>query len=201
MDLGEKAKTVNMSGIDLNLDTYFDEEEEKNVRSVQFEWDYINRYYFITTFDEDEAKEQEAFIKEMREILYRLRDRIRAYRKDALSMKAIEEYNCVLHEVNCELCEEDQEPEFVIDKEHLEKIKENKRIEGLQMDLKVLAYKRQKYLDSIQEEETIIAKLKERNASPSVIADEQAIIDNSKREIEDLDKETDALNEQLNKIK
>lgn len=205
MNMGEKAKNVNMFGKDLNLDTYFDEEEEKNVRSVQREWDGINKYCFITTFGEDKAKEQEAFIKEMRELLYSLRDRIRAYRKDALSIKAIEEYNEVLHEVNYELGEDDQEPEFVIDMEYLKKAKEDKRIRELQMDIqmdiKVLAYKRQKILDSIQEEENLIAKLKERNASPSVIADEQAIIDNSKKEIEDLDKENDALNEQLNKIK
>ena len=192
-----KVKTVNMSGIDLNLDTYYDEEEQENVRKIQYEWDYINKCYFITTFDEDVAEEQEAFIEETRDLLYSLRDRIRAYRKDALSMKAIEEYNSVLHEVNCELCEEDQEPEFVINKDHLEKVKADKSARALQQRLKELTEERQRYQESIQEEEILIAKLKERNAAPSVIADEQAIIDNSKMEIKELDKEIDALNKQF----
>lgn len=189
----EKAKTVNMFGIDLNLDTYYDEEEQENVRSVQYKWDYINKYHFVTTFDEDEDEEQQTFSEETRELLYDFRDRIRALRHDALSMKAIEDYDSILYEVNCELCEEDEEPEFVIDKEHLEKIKEDKREKALQQRLKELTDERQRYQDSIQEEEVLIAKLKERNVNPSVIADEQAIIDNSKKAIEELDKQIEAL--------
>ena len=190
----EKAKTVDMFGLDPSLDTYYDEEEQENVRSVQYEWDYINKYHFTTTFDEDEEEWQDSFSEETRELLYDLRDRIRALRKDAISIKAIEEYERILFEVNSVLCEEDDEPEFVIDEEHLEKVKEDKRVRALQRRLKELTDERQRYEDSIQEEEMLIAKLKERNASPSVIADEQAIIDNSKKEIEKLDKQIDALN-------
>ena len=190
----EKAKIVDMFGLDPSLDTYYDEEEQENVRSVQYEWDYINKYHFTTTFDEDEEEWQDSFSEETRELLYDLRDRIRALRKDAISIKAIEEYERILFEVNSVLCEEDDEPEFVIDEEHLEKVKEDKRVRALQRRLKELTDERQRYEDSIQEEEMLIAKLKERNASPSVIADEQAIIDNSKKEIEKLDKQIDALN-------
>lgn len=190
----EKAKTVDMFGLDPSLDTYYDEEEQKNVREIQYEWDYINKYHFTTTFDEDEEEWQDSFSEETRELLYDLRDRIRALRKDAISIKAIEEYERILFEVNSVLCEEDDEPEFVIDEEHLEKVKEDKRVRALQRRLKELTDERQRYEDSIQEEEMLIAKLKERNASPSVIADEQAIIDNSKKEIEKLDKQIDALN-------
>ena len=191
----EKAKIVDMFGIDLPTDTYYDEEEQENVESVQYKWDYINRYYFTTSFDEDEDEELEAFSDETRELLYDFRDRIRALRRDALSMKAIEEYDRILYEVNSELCEEDDEPEFVIDMEHLAKVREGKRVRAHQQRLKELTDERQRYLDSIQEEEMIIAKLKERNASPSVIADEQAIVDNSKQAIEELDKQINALKE------
>jgi hypothetical protein len=190
----EKAKTVDMFGLDPSLDTYYDEEEQENVREIQYEWDYINKYHFTTTFDEDEEEWQDSFSEETRELLYDLRDRIRALRKDAISIKAIEEYERILFEVNSVLCEEDDEPEFVIDEEHLEKVKEDKRVRALQRRLKELTDERQSYEDSIQEEEMLIAKLKERNASPSVIADEQAIIDNSKKEIEKLVKQIDALN-------
>lgn len=190
----EKAKTVDMFGLDPSLNTYYDEEEQENVREIQYEWDYINKYHFTTTFDEDEEEWQDSFSEETRELLYDLRDRIRALRKDAISIKAIEEYERILFEVNSVLCEEDDEPEFVIDEEHLEKVKEDKRVRALQRRLKELTDERQRYEDSIQEEEMLIAKLKERNASPSVIADEQAIIDNSKKEIEKLDKQIDALN-------
>ena len=190
----EKAKTVDMFGLDPSLNTYYDEEEQENVREIQYEWDYINKYHFTTTFDEDEEEWQDSFSEETRELLYDLRDRIRALRKDAISIKAIEEYERILFEVNSVLCEEDDEPEFVIDEEHLGKVKEDKRVRALQRRLKELTDERQRYEDSIQEEEMLIAKLKERNASPSVIADEQAIIDNSKKEIEKLDKQIDALN-------
>ena len=190
----EKAKIVDMFGLNPSLDTYYDEEEQENVREIQYEWDYINKYHFTTTFDEDEEEWQDSFSEETRELLYDLRDRIRALRKDAISIKAIEEYERILFEVNSVLCEEDDEPEFVIDEEHLEKVKEDKRVRALQRRLKELTDERQRYEDSIQEEEMLIAKLKERNASPSVIADEQAIIDNSKKEIEKLDKQIDALN-------
>jgi hypothetical protein len=189
----EKAKIVDMFGLDPSLDTYYDEEEQENVENVQYEWDYINKYHFSTSFDDDEEEELEAFSDETRELLYDFRDRIRALRQDAISMKALEEYERILYEVNSELCEEDDEPEFVIDKEHLEKVKEDKRARALQQRLKELTEERQRYEESIQEEEVLIAKLKERNAAPSVIADEQTIIDNSKKAIEELDKQIEVL--------
>ena len=96
----EKAKTVDMFGLDPSLDTYYDEEEQENVREIQYEWDYINKYHFTTTFDEDEEEWQDSFSEETRELLYDLRDRIRALRKDAISIKAIEEYERILFEVN-----------------------------------------------------------------------------------------------------
>ena len=188
-----KAKIVTLYNLDPNPDTYYDEEEQKNVESVQYEWDYINKIYFVTTFDEEEEEWQDSFSEETRELIYRLRDRIRALRQDAISMKAIEEYERILYEVNSELCEEDEEPEFVIDEDHLEKVKEDKRVRALQKKLKELTDERQRYLESIQEEESLIAKLKERNASPSVIADEQAIIDKNKLEIEKLGSEIEKL--------
>ena len=191
--MGKKAKIVTLYNLDPNPDTYYDEEEQKNVESVQYEWDYINKIYFVTTFDEEEEEWQDSFSEETRELIYRLRDRIRALRQDAISMKAIEEYERILYEVNSELCEEDEEPEFVIDEDHLEKVKEDKRVRALQKKLKELTDERQRYLESIQEEESLIAKLKERNASPSVIADEQAIIDKNKLEIEKLGSEIEKL--------
>ena len=148
----EKAKIVDMFGLNPSLDTYYDEEEQENVQSVQYEWDYINKYHFTTTFDEDEEEWQDSFSEETRELLYDLRDRIRALRKDAISIKAIEEYERILFEVNSVLCEEDDEPEFVIDEEHLEKVKEDKRVRALQRRLKELTDERQRYEDSIQEE-------------------------------------------------
>lgn len=193
IDMEEKAKTVDMSGVDLNLDAYYDEEEQENVRSIQYEWDYIDKYFFSVTLEEYEDEEQQAFIENWRELLRDLRKHIRTYRRNALSMKAIEDYNRILDKVNSNLGEEDEEPEFVIDKEHLEKVKEDKRVRALQKKLKELTEERQRYEESIQEEEVLIAKLKERNAAPSVIADEQTIIDNSKKAIEELDKQIEVL--------
>ena len=193
IDMEEKAKTVDMSGVDLNLDAYYDEEEQENVRSIQYEWDYIDKYFFSVTLEEYEDEEQQAFIENWRELLRDLRKHIRTYRRNALSMKAIEDYNRILDKVNSNLGEEDEEPEFVIDKEHLEKVKEDKRVRALQKKLKELTEERQRYQESIQEEEVLIAKLKERNANPSVIADEQTIIDNSKKAIEELDKQIEVL--------
>ena len=193
IDMEEKAKTVDMFGLDPSLDTYYDEEEQENVRHILYEWDYIDKYFFSVTLEEYEDEEQQAFIENWRELLRDLRKHIRTYRRNALSMKAIEDYNRILDKVNSNLGEEDEEPEFVIDKEHLEKVKEDKRVRALQKKLKELTEERQRYQESIQEEEVLIAKLKERNANPSVIADEQTIIDNSKKAIEELDKQIEVL--------
>ena len=192
----EKAKNVDMFGLDASLDSFYDQEEEESVNNVQYEWDYINKMYFSMSYDDDEEEELEALADETRELLYEFRDRIRALCQEAVSMKAFEEYERLLYEVNSELCEEDDEPEFVIDMEHIKKVKEEKRVRALQKRLKELNEERQRYLESIQEEEMLIAKLKERNANPSVIADEQAIVDSNKKAIEELDKQIEALNEQ-----
>lgn len=47
----------------------------------------------------------------------------------------------------------------------------------------------QRYLDAIEESEALISKLKERNADPSIIAEEQALIAQNKACIEQIDKQ------------
>ena len=111
-------------------------------------------------------------------------------------MKAIDEYNKLLDELNSQLGEEDEEEEFVIDREHLEKVLEDRRIRGRQQQLKELNEERQRYLDAIEESEALISKLNERNADPSIIADEQALIDQNKACIEQLDKQIAELSDQ-----
>ena len=70
----------------------------------------------------------------------------------------------------------------------LEKVLEDRRIRGRQQQLKELNEERQRYEEAIREEEIIIAKLREKNADSSIIADEQALIDQNKACIEQLDK-------------
>ena len=123
----------------------------------------------------------------------KLRDRVWAYRRNALSMKAIDEYNKLLDELNYQLGEEDEEEEFVIDREHLEKVLEDRRIRGRQQQLKELNEERQRYEEAIREEEIIIAKLRERNADQSVIDEELTIVDKNKQNIEELDKQINEL--------
>jgi hypothetical protein len=108
-------------------------------------------------------------------------------------MKAIDEYNKLLDELNYQLGEEDEEEEFVIDREHLEKVLEDRRIRGRQQQLKELNEERQRYEEAIREEEIIIAKLRERNADQSVIDEELTIVDKNKQNIEELDKQINEL--------
>ena len=77
----------------------------------------------------------------------------------------------------------------------LEKVLEDRRIRGRQQQLKELNEERQRYEEAIREEENIIAKLREKNADSSIIADEQALIDQNKACIEQLDKQIAELQE------
>ena len=77
----------------------------------------------------------------------------------------------------------------------LEKVLEDRRIRGRQQQLKELNEERQRYEEAIREEEIIIAKLREKNADSSIIADEQALIDQNKACIEQLDKQIAELQE------
>lgn len=70
--------------------------------------------------DDDEGGGENIPIGEIMSYISKLRDRVRAYRRNALSMKAIDEYNKLLDELNYQLGEEDEEEEFVIDREHLD---------------------------------------------------------------------------------
>jgi hypothetical protein len=108
-------------------------------------------------------------------------------------MKAIDEYNKLLDELNSQLGEEAEEEEFVIDREHLEKVLEDRRIRGRQQQLRELNEERQRYEEAIREEEIIIAKLRERNADQSVIDEELTIVDINKQNIEEIDKQINEL--------
>ena len=143
--------------------------------------------------DDDEGGGEHIPIGEIMSYISKLRDRVRAYRRNALSMKAIDEYNKLLDELNYQLGEEDEEEEFVIDREHLEKVLEDRRIRGRQQQLKELNEERQRYEEAIREEEIIIAKLRERNADQSVIDEELTIVDKNKQNIEELDKQINEL--------
>jgi len=227
--MDENEKTIIVDGIELPVDTYFDAEEEEDVRRILYEWscydkyvsmciidfenetvnetDYVedNKTDYDTDDDEDDDGEyvddddegggEHIPIGEIMSYISKLRDRVRAYRRNALSMKAIDEYNKLLDELNYQLGEEDEEEEFVIDRKHLEKVLEDRRIRGRQQQLKKLNEERQRYLDAIEESEALISKLKERNADSSIIADEQALIDQNKACIEQLDKQIAELRE------
>ena len=102
----------------------------------------------------------------------------------------------MLNEVNELLCEDDWEDDFVPDEKHIEELKEARRIAALKQQLENLMTERQRYLDAIQESETLISKLKEKNVAPSIIADEQALIDKNKTCIEELDIQISALQDE-----
>ena len=220
--MDEKEKTINVDEIDLPVDKYYDAEEEEDVRRIWYDWCYYYKYVLSmciidfddktvnesdyvedndTDYDTDDDEDDEGggehiHISEVVNYISNLRERVRAYRKNALSMKAIDEYNKLLDELNSQLGEEDEEEEFVIDREHLEKVLEDRRIRGRQQQLKELNEERQRYLDAIEESEALISKLNERNADPSIIADEQALIDQNKACIEQLDKQIAELSDQ-----
>jgi hypothetical protein len=143
--------------------------------------------------DDDEGGGEHIPIGEVMSYISKLRERVRAYRRNALSMKAIDEYNKLLDELNYQLGEEDEEEEFVIDREHLEKVLEDRRIRGRQQQLKELNEERQRYEEAIREEENIIAKLREKNAEQAVINEELVIVDKNKQIIEKLDMQINEL--------
>jgi hypothetical protein len=220
--MDENEKTIIVDGIELPVDTYFDAEEEEDVRRILYDWSCYDKYVSMCIIDfenetvnetdyvednktdydtddyedddgeyvddDDEGGGEHIPIGEIMSYISKLRDRVRAYRRNALSMKAIDEYNKLLDELNYQLGEEDEEEEFVIDREHLEKVLEDRRIRGRQQQLKELNEERQRYEEAIREEEIIIAKLRERNADQSVIDEELTIVDKNKQNIEELDK-------------
>lgn len=205
-----KEKTKIMKMFDAKTDTipedYYDEQERKEVEFIQWKWDYLTRYEllfddgFENDLDEDDFDEQEEERKIQRiadrntDILHEFRDTIVEYRKNAISMKAIDEYNNILFNVNDSLCEvDDWHDDFVIDPKHIAELKEKRREEARKHRLKELADERQRYIDAIQESESLIEILKERNASPVVIDDEQALIEKNKEAIKDLDSQIEAL--------
>lgn len=87
------------------------------------------------------------------------------------------------------------EDDFVLDEAHIEELKQARKEEALNSQLAELETERQRYMDAIEESEALISKLKERNADPSIIADEQALIDQNKARIEQLDKQIAELRE------
>jgi transcriptional regulator with PAS, ATPase and Fis domain len=104
-----------------------------------------------------------------------------------ISQRALDSYNYIIQEINHFLGEEDWKDNFVIDPQHIEELKELRREAALNQQLEDLLTERQRYLDAIQESESLISKLKEKNAAPSIIAEEQALIDKNKSCIEELD--------------
>ena len=225
--MDENEKTIIVDGIELPVDTYFDAEEEEDVRRILYDWSCYDKYVSMCIIDfenetvnetdyvedkktdydtddyedddgeyvddDDEGGGEHIPIGEIMSYISKLRDRVRAYRRNALSMKAIDEYNKLLDELNSQLGEEDEEEEFVIDREHLEKVLEDRRIRGRQQQLKELNEERQRYEEAIREEENIIAKLRERNADQSVIDEELVIVDKNKQIIEKLDMQINEL--------
>ena len=83
-----------------------------------------------------------------------------------------------------------------LDEAHIQQLIEAKKRKGHNKKLKSLTDERQRYLDAIQESETLISKLKEKNVDPSIIADEQALIDKNKTCIEELDIQIRALQDE-----
>lgn len=208
-----------------NSNAYYDEQEREEVEKIQWEWDYLNKYELFSYPDiedddeedddeedwdeegleeekDDKYNEQERerkiqiIMQHENELLHDFRDAIIEYRKRAISMRAFEEYERILFEVNDTLGEDDWEDDFVPDEKHIEELKEARRIAALKQQLENLMTERQRYLDAIQESETLISKLKEKNVAPSIIADEQALIDKNKTCIEELDIQISALQDE-----
>lgn len=42
--MDEKEKTINVDGIDLPVDTYFDAEEEEDVKRILYDWSCYDKY-------------------------------------------------------------------------------------------------------------------------------------------------------------
>ena len=167
----EKAKTINIFGVDVDsvLGAFYDEEEENAVRDVEERWSYT--------------------INDIADKLHGFRDYVAEQREDVISQRALNSYNYIIEEINRFLGEDDWEDDFVLDEAHIEELKEDRKEEARNRQLSDLKAERQRYVDAIEESETLISKLKERNADPSIIADEQAIIDHNKASIEELEKQ------------
>ena len=172
----EKAKTISMIGVDSVLGAFYDEEEENAVKDVEESWSYT--------------------INDIADRLYAFRDYVIEQREEVISKRALDSYNNIIEDINHFLGEDDWEDDFVLDEAHIEELKEARKEEALNSRLVDLEAERQRYQDAIEESEALISKLKERNADPSIIADEQALIDQNKACIEQLDKQIAELSDQ-----
>lgn len=171
----EKARTISMIGVDSVLGAFYDEEEENAVKDVEGRWSYT--------------------INDIADKLYAFRDYVIEQREDVISQRALDSYNYIIEEINHFLGEDYWEDDFVLDEAHIEELKQARKEEALNSQLADLESERQRYLDAIEESEALISKLKERNADLSIIADEQALIDQNKASIEQLDKQIAELQE------
>ena len=171
----EKAKTISMIGVDSVLGAFYDEKEENAVKDVEESWSYT--------------------INDIADRLYAFRDYVIEQREEVISQRALDSYNYIIEEINHFLGEDDWKDDFVLDEAHIEELKEARKVEALNNQLADLETERQRYLDAIEESEALISKLKERNADSSIIADEQALIDQNKACIEQLDKQIAELQE------
>jgi len=165
----EKARTISMIDVESVLGAFYDEEEENAVRDVEERWSYT--------------------INDIADRLYAFRDYVIEQREEVISQRALDSYNYIIEEINHFLGEDDWKDDFVLDEAHIEELKQARKEEARNRQLSDLNAERQRYLDAIEESEAIISKLKERNADPSIIADEQAIIDHNKTSIEELEKQ------------
>ena len=160
----EKARTISMIGVDSILGAFYDEKEENAVMDVEERWSYT--------------------INDIADRLYAFRDYVIEQREDVISQRALDSYNYIIEEINHFLGEDSWVDDFVLDETHIEELKEARREEALNSQLADLESERQRYLNAIEESEALISKLKERNADPSIIADEQALIDQNEACIE-----------------
>ena len=171
----DKAKTISMLDVDSVLGAFYDEEEENTVKDVEERWSYT--------------------INDIADRLYSFRDYVIEQREEVISQRALDSYNNIIEEINHFLGDDDWEDDFVLDEAHIEELKQTRKVEALNNQLADLEAERQRYLDAIEESEALISKLKERNADPSIIADEQALIDQNKASIEQLDRQIAELQE------
>ena len=172
----DKAKTISMLDVDSILGAFYDEKEENAVTDVEERWSYT--------------------INDIADRLYSFRDYVIEQREEVISKRALDSYNNIIEEINHFLGDDDWEDDFVLDEAHIEELKEARKEEALNSQLADLETERQRYLDAIEESEALISKLKERNADSSIIADEQALIDQNKACIEQLDKQIAELSDQ-----
>ena len=173
----EKARTISMIGVDSILGAFYDEEEENAVKDVEERWSYT--------------------INDIADKLYAFRDYVIEQREEVISQRALDSYNYIIEEINHFLGEDDWKDDFVLDEAHIEELKQARKVEALNSQLADLEAERQRYLDAIEESEALISKLKERNPDSPIIADEQALIDQNKASVEQLDKQIAELQEML----